>query len=158
LHRIQKIELDDSRWPIVVMRYPPTIDDDDFARHIERIVSYIQRREPWGLLNDTRDGAIPNLAQTKAIVAMYDANEALVRTYWRGTALVFDSPFFAAVLTTLTWMRPQFHPFKAFRRYDDAMAWLTERLEAECRAMLEGCPTQEPRDPGSPAAGGSSSW
>jgi hypothetical protein len=127
-----KIELDDTRWPIVVVRYPKVaIDDDDFARLIEGVTSYIHRREPWGMLNDTRDAAIPNRAQTKAIVAMYDANEALVRQYWRGTALVFDSPLFAAVVTTISWLRPPLHPLKTFRRYDDAVAWLDERLRAE---------------------------
>jgi hypothetical protein len=123
-----KIMFDDSCWPMVVVRYPKQIVHEDFLAHLERVVGYVQRDEPWGMLNDSRGAAHPNASQRQAIASFYDAHELLVRKNWRGTAVVFDSPMIAGVLTALTWLRPTPHPFKAFSSYEDGERWLRNRF------------------------------
>jgi hypothetical protein len=123
------ITFDESAWPIVVVRYPKRIDQRDFDAHLERIIGYVKRDAPWGLLNDSRGAGHPNAVQRQAIATFYDRYEPLVRKNWRGSAIIFDSPLIVGVLTALTWIRPAPHPFKAFSNYAEGQRWLEARFE-----------------------------
>lgn len=126
--RLETIQVDESAWPVVVVRYPKVIEHGDFMRHLQRVVSFIKRREPWGMINDSRGAAHPNAKQRQAIATMYDDHEVAVREYWRGTAIIFDSQMIVGVLTALSWLRPPPHPFKAFVSYDDGERWVLNTL------------------------------
>lgn len=126
---MSKIVFDDSRWPLVVVRYPKKIDHDDFMAHLDRVIDYVKRDEPWGMINDSRGSGHPNAVQRQAIASFYDEYEPIIRKNWRGTAIVFDSPIIAGVLTALTWLRPAPHPSKAFSNYDEGERWLLSRFE-----------------------------
>jgi hypothetical protein len=125
---LESIQFDDSAWPLVVLRYPKVIDHDDFMRHLERVVGYVKRREPWGMINDSRGSGHPNAKQRQAIANLYDAHEDSVRGFWRGTAIIFDSSVTVGVVTALTWLRPAPHPFKAFTDYDEGRSWVLSAL------------------------------
>jgi len=133
---MSKILFDDSRWPLVVVRYPKKIDHADFMAHLDRVTGYVLRNEPWGMINDSRGAGHPNAVQRQAIASFYDAHEATVRANWRGTAIVFDSPIIAGVLTALAWLRPPPHPFKAFSNFDEGERWLVSCFAPELREQL----------------------
>lgn len=119
-----RITFDEMHWPIVIVRYPGKLDQADFDRHIAKVESYLKRDQPFALLNDSRGAGAPNAGQRQAIAKVYDDHEPAVKKYWRGTAVVFDSPLIAGVLTAISWLRPPPHPFKAFTQYDEGMSWL----------------------------------
>jgi hypothetical protein len=118
------IQFDDSRWPIVVVRYPHVIDPRDWDAHMARVVGYVKQDQPWGMINDSRGAARPTATQRQGIVNMYDDHENLVRKNWRATAIVFDSQLVVGVLTALSWARPLPHPFKSFTDYDEGASWI----------------------------------
>ncbi len=129
------IRFDETHWPIVVVKYPARFHQSDFDQHIVRVVGFLKRDVPWAMLNDSRDAAAPNASQRQAIAKLYDDHEERVRKYWRGTAVVFDSPLIAGVLTALSWLRPPPHPFKAFSNYDDGMKWLKACMDPASRRV-----------------------
>jgi hypothetical protein len=118
------IQFDDSRWPIVVVRYPGVIDPRDWDTHMARVIGYLKRDVPWGMINDSRGAAHPTATQRQAIINMYDEHEGLVRKNWRATAIVFDSKLIVGVLTALSWARPLPHPFRSFTDYDEGARWV----------------------------------
>lgn len=118
------IRFDDSRWPIVIIRYPEVIDPRDWDAHMARVIGYLERDQPWGMINDSRGAARPTAIQRQGIIDMYDGHENLVRKNWRATAIVFDSPLVVGVVTALSWARPMPHPFKSFTDYDEGARWV----------------------------------
>ncbi len=120
---MEKIEFDETAWPLVVVRYPKVIEQQDFERHLGRVVLFIKRQQPWAMVNDSRGSGHPDAKQRRAIAAMYDEHETLVRTFWRGAAIVFDSPLTVGVVTAISWIRSPPHPFKAFTSFDDGRRW-----------------------------------
>jgi hypothetical protein len=119
-----KIQFDESRWPIVVVRYPSSLEARDWDDHLSRVIRYVERDRPWGMINDSRGAGHPNAAQRQGIVNLYDRHEELVRKNWRGTAIVCDSKITVGVLTALTWVRPPPHPFRPFSSYDEGTRWV----------------------------------
>jgi hypothetical protein len=118
-----KIHFDDSRWPIVVVRYPSRIDPRDWDEHLTRVIGYVKTDLPWGMINDSRGAAHPTATQRQGIIDLYDAHEELVRKNWRATAIVCDSKVIVGVLTALTWVRPPPHPFRPFSDYGEGARW-----------------------------------
>jgi len=125
---MERIGIDESQWPLVFVRYPKRIDDDDFSAHLRRVTEFVNRCEPWGMLNDSRGSGHPNARQRQAIVSMYEQHEHNIRAHWRGTAIIFDSPMIVGVLTALTWLKAPVHPFKAFSDYGEGLRWVTRLL------------------------------
>lgn len=127
---MERICIDESCWPLVIVRYPKRIDDADFEAHLARVTRFVRRAEPWGMLNDSRGAGHPSAKQRKDIVRMYEENEAAVRAHWRGTAVIFDSRVIVGVITAMTWLKAPIHPFQCFTDYDEGLRWVAARLPA----------------------------
>lgn len=125
---MERTFIDDSTWPLVLLRYPPVMDHQDFLASLERIVGFIQRGQPWVMINDARGSDHPNAKQRQAIASMYDLHEPAVRRFWRGSAIIHDSQVIVGVLTALVWLRPPPHPFRAFADYQQGKQWVLHML------------------------------
>jgi hypothetical protein len=133
---MSRILIDDSRWPLVFLRYPATFTDAEWEEHLARVVQFVRRDEPWGMLNDSRGAAAPNAKQRKRVSEMYISHEPFVRRNWRGTAVVFDSLLVAGAVTAISWLQPPMHAFKATSDYDAGLEWVLSQFEPAIRADL----------------------
>lgn len=124
------VTLDESRWPLIEIRYPDAFGSDDWAVLIEGLVGILKRDQPFAVINDVRSGAAPNALQRKQVADMYKAHPDLVKRNWLGTAFVTDSPIARGALTAVTWLIPQPHPVKVFSKYAEGEAWAQEQLRA----------------------------
>jgi hypothetical protein len=124
------IEVDRSRFPLVVLRHGRRYTDADFHAvtvHLNELL----RRGPFGLITDTRGSPMPSPLQRRTIIQFYADHDREIRANLLATAVVGDSTLVRGVLTALQWIRPAPHPVQIFASMVDAEAWVTSHFSEE---------------------------
>ncbi len=124
------LQLDQSRYPLVALRYGREYNDAEFMA-VTASMTELLRRGPFGLLNDTRGGAMPSPTQRRAIIQHYEENDRDIRKNFLACAIVGDSTLVRGVLTALNWVRPAPHPVKVFAGIAEAEAWVMGHFPEE---------------------------
>jgi hypothetical protein len=130
------IEVDHSRFPLVVLRNGRRFTDADFQAvtvHLEELL----RRGPFGVLNDTRGSPMPSPLQRRIIIKFYEDFDREIRAHLLATAIVGDSTLVRGVLTALQWIRPAPHPVKVFASMVDAERWVIGLLPEELARLVQ---------------------
>lgn len=91
---------------------------------------------PFGLINDTRGGRMPDALQRRSIAQMYSDYEADVRRNFLASGIVGSSTIVNGVLTALNWLKPPPHPVKVFTSTGAAEAWVLGHFSAEMKALV----------------------
>ena len=133
--RLRGIEVDVSRYPLVVVRYGHQITDAEWSACAARIGELI-RRGPFGMINDVRSGSVPSAVQRRTIITLYDENDRDVRAHFLASALVGGSILLRGVLTALTWVRPAPHPMAIFATLASAEEWVLSHFPEELRRLV----------------------
>lgn len=133
--RLRGIEVDVSRYPLVVLRYGHQLTDADWSACAARVGELI-RRGPFGMINDVRSGSVPSPVQRRMIIALYDENDRDVRAHVLASALVGESMLLRGVLTALTWVRPAPHPMAVFGTLSAAEEWVLGHFPEELRRLV----------------------
>lgn len=124
------IELDTSRYPLVIMRTGASYTQADWNQLMKRIIELIQTG-PFGLINDTRGGRMPDAMQRRSIAQMYTDHEAKVRRHFLASGIVGSSSLVNGVLTALNWLKPPPHAVKVFLSLDVAETWVLAHFSTE---------------------------
>lgn len=124
------IQLDRSRYPLVVLRYPREYDDAEFQALTAGMTELV-RGGPFGLINDTRGAPMPTPTQRRMITQHYADNDRDIRANFLACGIVGDSTLVRGVLTALNWVRPAPHPIKVFAGMAEAEAWVTGHFPEE---------------------------
>jgi hypothetical protein len=124
------IQLDRSRYPLVVLRFPREFTDAEFQA-MTVSMSELFRSGPFGLINDTRGAPVPTAKQRRAIIQQYEENDRDIRTNFLACAVVGESALLRGVLTALNWVRPAPHPVEVFAGIPEAEEWVTSHFPDE---------------------------
>ena len=125
---------DEGAWPLVYVRYPSNgLDDAGLEVFLERIISYLRRREKFACLIDCRGMTMAHTANQRRRIADWLAEPELERLapHASAIAVLFRSALIRGALTAVNWIRPPPAPVKAFGSVADAAPWLRERFEEE---------------------------
>ena len=117
------IQMDRSRYPLVVLRYAREYDDADFLALAAGMTELV-RGGPFGLINDTRGAPMPTPRQRRVITQHYVDNDRDIVANFLACGIVGDSTLVRGVLTALHWVRPAPHPVKVFAGVAEAEAWV----------------------------------
>lgn len=127
-----KITLDESRWPLIEVRYPNAFDDAEWADLIDRLEEILRRDQPFAMINDVRVGPAPTGSQRRLIYSMYRNYFDLVQKNWLGTSIVTSSPLVRGAFVAVLWLWHKAHPVEVFLTTKkvkpgcrNAYAWLT---------------------------------
>ena len=121
------IEIDDSAWPLVRVRFDQELSNQEWDRYLEQMSRYPDRREKYVTLTDGRRAATPDAGQRKR------ASELIAREHERtvrwnvANAVLVASPIIRGVITAIEWASPSPVPLKSFGGPEEAHAWLAER-------------------------------
>lgn len=126
-----RIEIDDSGWPIVVIRYPPKITDETWVDHLWTVEGFLRRRALFCVINDSRFSGAANMRQRRMVQHLYWRREVDIRKYWRGTSIVTSSSFVAASVRWLARMSPPPHPWMVTASYEEGRAWVDAKLATD---------------------------
>jgi hypothetical protein len=135
------IDLDRSRFPLVVLRASAKHTQADWDGMMEGMISLI-KTAPFALINDTRGSRMPDAIQRRSIATMYADHEAEVRKNFLASGIVGSSSLVNGVLTALNWLKPPPHPVKVFRSVEAAEAWVLTHFSKEMQAAVANASAQ----------------
>ncbi len=120
-------EIDESNWPIVASRWAGTVSDGELRVALNRLSTFLERGERFGLLIDSRGGGGLSPEQRAAIIAHMKENAALTRKYLVQAAVV-DNLLQRTLFYGVNLLFPNPFPSKIFSEPEAARAWLAEEL------------------------------
>ena len=111
--------VDDGRFPLVAVRWPPgLVSDEEVAEVLRTLASFYGR--PHAVLHDGFRISGMTAAQRERFVQHTAAYEDEIRRWVVASAAVAPSLLVRGVMLLIQWVTPAPCPFKAFDRYDDA--------------------------------------
>jgi hypothetical protein len=131
---MSKIQIDDSRWPLVVFTAVGEQTPDELEAYLAECESLLRRREPYGVIFDARRAAPIGPKLRQRAVEWLARNDALLRTYVAGNAMVMATALQRGVFRAILWMRPLPFPYSIETTLEGARAFVLSRL------MARGCP------------------
>lgn len=143
---IRGIELDNSRYPLVIMHAGASYSQADWNQLMKGIIELIQAG-PFGLINDTRGSPMPDPLQRRSIAEMYTNHEASVRRNFLASAIVGSSSLVNGVLTALNWLKPPPHAVKVFLSIDAAEEWVLSHFSTEMCGRVARASSTRPMAP-----------
>ena len=122
------IQLDDSRWPVIIITPPAhRVSDQDFANYLAHHRAVIQRHDsPYVIVVDLRENTGISPTQRQMLTDKMEADEVGESHAPVGCALVFRSALLRGMLTAIFWIRRPAHHVQVFGELERAVAWARE--------------------------------
>jgi hypothetical protein len=125
---------DESAWPLVYVRYPSNgLDDEGLEVFLERVMSYLRRRDKFACLIDCRGMTMAHTANQRRRITNWLEEPELQRLspHAIAMAVLFRSALIRGALTAVNWIKPPPAPVKAFGSVAESAPWLRQRLTEE---------------------------
>ena len=122
-------ELDESRWPVVVVTMPrEPMQDEEFTDHLNSFAKFWQRGQRFGLVVDVR-AAPPLVAHHRRLVAEYlDRDVEQHPDLLQGVAIVLSGSLQRGIVSVLSWLTRKPFNIQTFASVDLAYAWILRGL------------------------------
>jgi len=120
--------IDDSRFPLVVVTARGEIPFDDFQQYLIDIERVIRRGRQAHVL-DFREANVPSAEVRRAKAEWFKKNKKLMEQNVAGTAVVFLSPLFRFMLSSIMLIVPIPVPFSTHKELEDGIAWSQRQLD-----------------------------
>jgi hypothetical protein len=123
------IEIDETRRPIVLVRFIGTATDAEFDAYLVAMTDQVlARRQPTVTILDATRSTTTNAAQRKRQASWLADNAEGLRRYSLGTAFVIRSAAVRGVLTAIFWLQPLDRPYTIVASLGEAEVWAREKL------------------------------
>jgi hypothetical protein len=122
----------------VYVRYPSNgLNDQGLEVFLERVMSYLRRRDRFACLIDCRGMTIAHTANQRRRIAEWLAEPELQRLSPHAItiAVLFRSALIRGALTAVNWIKLPPAPVKAFGSVADSAPWLRQRFEEESMTL-----------------------
>lgn len=129
---IGAIELDDSRWPLVIVRPLDQVTDtqlDNFMHHFHEVAA--RRGADHSLVLDLRFYRDMPATQRRRIGSEMQEGKVVSRCH--ATAMVFKSQVLKMVLTAILWLNKPKHELRVFDDLEQAVQWADSKLPQALR-------------------------
>ncbi len=128
------ITFDESRWPLVVVRYDAKVDENEFEELLSRLDKNVRKaasaRQKTALIYDSTSGyqASPRIRKRQA--EWMKANAEATRLNCAGIGFVINSSLVRGVLTAILWLSDMPAPYTVVGTLAEAEDWCEKELGA----------------------------
>jgi hypothetical protein len=122
------IQIDKSRFPILVVDYKKGYTEQDVMEFMSILSALLSRGQPIALVNDHSHSDIPKALHRKAFVSGMELMGEKKLSLVRGIAVVSNSQLFRGVIMALCWMSHKSVHTNAFNTVDESVAWARQLL------------------------------
>jgi hypothetical protein len=129
------IEVDESRFPLVVVTFVGQVADHEFDRYLLTMSHVLNRRAKNALVFDARRAAAPSAMQRSKQAAWLKSNRDAIQQYSCGSAFVIASAIIRGGLTAILWVSPIPGAHTVVSTLAEGEAWALDRLAAEGIAL-----------------------
>jgi hypothetical protein len=139
----RSIDIDESLWPVVIIRYKGTTTAWQFAEMLAARSRYLDRHERHVILQDLSQSSSMSSGELRRMqVEWLKKEEARLSQWVVGAAYVTDSAPLRLLLSIIQHLRPLPMPHVIVPRMSEAIAWITTRmrqsgLETRTHPLLE---------------------
>ena len=131
--------IDLSRWPLVKVRWPETLDSEFVHAFLNATASLSRRGEAYAIVVDGHDAPLPTAAERKMIADRISQNPPPGTGTLVASAAVLQSSLLRGALTAISWLVKRKYPVRAFTSHAAAVRWAeAELLRAELATKLFG--------------------
>src|ERR1700756_4599376 len=122
------IEVDEHLWPLVVFRFHFRPSMEELERYLARQDEMLARRVPMISLVLAEEAKLWETPVLRRQAEWIKHNEAELRRYSLGAALVMQSPIVRGMLKAILWLQPMPQPYHVCSTVEEALRWLRERV------------------------------
>jgi hypothetical protein len=122
------VEIDESRFPLVIVSFRGAVRDEVFRDYLERMTALVTRGEKNVVIMDAREAGRTPPIQRKMQAEWLDANRRELSRNSLGTAFVITSAFVRGVLTAIFWLTSMPSAHTVVKTYAEAEDWAFARL------------------------------
>src|SRR5512138_3237773 len=115
--------VDDTSWPLVAIKFPSSLNDEEMTVYIGELKRLRERREAYAFVIDTSGSALPTARQRKLQADSIAEGNPLARRYLRGIAFIVDSPIRRGILTAIFWLTKPDWRYQIFYDSGEAVTW-----------------------------------
>jgi len=123
------ILLDDSLWPLVMVRFGRSGTQEDLERYLAQRRAYLERQQPHLCLIDTRQLHLPSPRLRQRYIDWMCEHELQLRQWTLGTACLIVSPVVKMMMSVIRHAASMNTPFFVTPSLAPAVTWAAERLQ-----------------------------
>jgi hypothetical protein len=125
----RNIEIDESLWPLLTIRYRGITTTPQYAELLAARSRYLDRRERHLILQDmSQSSNVNSVEQRRLQVEWMKQEDARLRQWVVGIAFVTDSATLRLLLSVILHVRPLAMPHAIFPRMSEALPWIVAQL------------------------------
>lgn len=127
------VDVDDSRYPFVVITFRGRMTDDEFELYLAQTESIMERRGPEGpyaVILDARQSGMPTSKQARLQADYLARHEDALAKVSVGTVFVISAPVIRGAMKAILWMQSMPHEHVVVETLEAAEAWARAKLEA----------------------------
>jgi len=124
------IAIDDGGYPLVVVTFDGTVDDDAFDAYLTRMDGYAARRQRNAFVFDASTSGRTPATQRRKQAEWMKNNEATLRAFSAGSAFVITSPLVRGALTAILWLQSMPSAYTVVGTRSEAERWARAQLQA----------------------------
>ena len=123
------IEIDDSAWPVLLIRYPDDSAPGQYAEMLARRSRYFDRRERHVIVHDMSRSRVSNSHDNRRLqMEWLKREEARIREWSLGTAFIINSTPLRLILSVMLHLRPLPMPHLVVPQLQEARPWVETQL------------------------------
>jgi hypothetical protein len=120
-----------EQFPVVVYTGPVKVTDAEMQGVLDAMKALRDQQRAYAMVLDVQktEGLTPT--QRRMITSGVEGDEEREKKYYRGMALVFESPMLKRILTAIFWIKRPVVPFKVFTDTNAAIQWAQGQMNVE---------------------------
>ncbi|QRN97901.1 hypothetical protein JRI60_02115 [Archangium violaceum] len=121
--------LDESLWPLVVVRIGRTVTTEDFEAYLSTRSAYLRREEPHLCIFDARQVHMPTAQMRQRYTDWLRDNALQLRHWMLGSAYIIESPAVRMMMSVIRHFAAMTTPFVVTATLTPAVSWAAERFQ-----------------------------
>jgi len=118
---VARITCDQQSWPVILVRFPASYSDAEFADYLRELSSALAR-EPLAIILDTRGAQTPSATQRQQLMQFAKAQWQNLHRL-RGAAFIVDSSVARHAMTAVSWVVSKPCPVEFVASMGEALDW-----------------------------------
>jgi hypothetical protein len=122
------IQFDETRFPIVVVKFAGTATDAEFGDYLSTMSRMLGKKQVTATILDATEAGATSALQRRRQADWLKKNADVLKLYSVGTAFVITSPLVRGALTAILWVQPMPAPHTLVATLPEAEAWAKKQL------------------------------
>jgi len=122
------IEVDDTTFPLLRVRFGPEWTQQQFDDYLGWYLARLRRRQWLAIVFDATQARAPSAVERRQQADFLREHEALLKLHCVGAAFVISSTVIRGALTAIFWIQPPVFEYTVVPTVAEGTSWARQRL------------------------------